>query len=69
MEWERIIMLVLGIAVLCAFFPFSVISFHKHRLPKKRREYQRIRRILGKGKGAQDCNRHVRWRRGSRQPG
>jgi hypothetical protein len=52
MEWERIVMLVLGIAVLCAFFPFSVISFHKHRLPKKRREYQRIRRILGKGKGA-----------------
>ena len=48
MEWERIIMLVLGIAVLCAFFPFSVISFHRHRLPKKRREYQRIRRILGK---------------------
>jgi len=54
MEWERIIMLVLGIAVLCAFFPFSVISFHKHRLPKKRREYQRIRRILGKGKAASE---------------
>lgn len=51
MAWERIVMLVLGIVVLCSFFPFSVISFHKHRLPKKRREYQRIRRILGKDKG------------------
>lgn len=50
MEWERIILMVLGIIVLCSFFPFSVISFHKYRLPKKRREYERIRRILGKDK-------------------
>ena len=50
MEWERIILMVLGIAVLCSFFPFSVISFHKFRLPKKRREYERIGKILGKNK-------------------
>ena len=48
MEWERIIMLVLGIVVLCSFFPFSVISFRKYRLPKKQLAYERIRRILGK---------------------
>ena len=48
MEWERIILMVLGIIVLCSFFPFSVISFQKYRLPKKRREYERIREILGK---------------------
>jgi hypothetical protein len=50
MEWERIILMVLGIIVLCSFFPFSVISFQKYRLPKKRREYERIREILGKDK-------------------
>ena len=50
MEWERIVMLVLGIFVLCSFFPFSVISFRKHRLPKKQLAYERIRRILGKDK-------------------
>jgi hypothetical protein len=48
MEWERIILIMLGITVLCSFFPSSVISFQKYRLPKKRREYERIRRILGK---------------------
>jgi hypothetical protein len=52
MKWERMIMLVLGIFVLCSFFPFSVISLHKHRLPKKRREYQRLRKILNKGRAA-----------------
>jgi hypothetical protein len=59
MEWERIVMLILGIAVLCSFFPFSVISFHRHRLPKKRREYQRIRRILGKDKEAGEEERSL----------
>ncbi len=54
MEWERIILMVLGIILLCSFFPFSVISFHKYRLPKKRREYERIRRILGKGRAADE---------------
>jgi hypothetical protein len=44
---ERIIMLVLGIFVLCSFFTFSAISFRKHRLPKKLREYKRLRRALG----------------------
>ena len=44
---ERNIMLVLGIFVLCSFFIFTAISFSKHRLPKKKREYQRIRRVLG----------------------
>ena len=48
MGWERIILILLGITVLCSFFPFSVISFQKYRLPKKRREYERIRRILGR---------------------
>ena len=48
MGWERIILILLGITVLCSFFPSSVISFQKYRLPKKRREYERIRRILGK---------------------
>jgi hypothetical protein len=50
MEWERIILMVLGIMVLCSFFPFSVMSFHKYRLPKKLREYERIGRMLGKDK-------------------
>jgi len=44
---ERNILLVLGIFVLCSFFTFTAISFRKHRLPKKKREYQRIRRVLG----------------------
>jgi hypothetical protein len=48
MEWERIILLALGIVVLCSFFPFSVVSFRKYRLPKKQIAYERIRRILGK---------------------
>ncbi len=43
---ERNIMLILGIFVLCSFFAFSAISFFKHRLPKKRREYRRLRRAL-----------------------
>jgi len=51
---ERNIMIVLGIFVLCSFYPFSVISFLKHRLPKKRREYHRIRKILGKDKNAEE---------------
>ena len=54
MDWERIIMLVLGIAVLCSFFPFSVISFRKYRLPKKQLAYERIRRILGKDRDADE---------------
>jgi sorbitol-specific phosphotransferase system component IIC len=49
-EMERYIMLVLGIFVLCSFYTFSVISFLKHRLPKKQNEYRRIRKILGKEK-------------------
>lgn len=44
---ERDIMLVLGILVLCSFFTFTAISFRKHRLPKKKLEYQRIRSVLG----------------------
>lgn len=54
MEWERIILMVLGIIVLCSFFPFSVISFQKYRLPKKRREYERLQKILGKHKDTDD---------------
>ena len=51
---ERYIMIVLGIFVLCSFYTFSVISFLKHRLPKKQIEYRRIRKILGKDKNADD---------------
>ncbi len=53
---ERYIMLVLGIFVLCSFYTFSVISFLKHRLPKKQIEYRRIRKILGKEKNADEEN-------------
>lgn len=49
---ERNLMLGLGIFILCSFFTFTAISFRRHRLPKKKREYQRIRRVLGiKGGG------------------
>lgn len=44
------IMLILGIFVLCSFYPFSAISFIKVRLPKKIAEYQRIRRALKEDK-------------------
>jgi hypothetical protein len=54
MEWERIILLALGIVVLCSFFPFSVVSFRKYRLPKKQLAYERIRRILGKDRDADE---------------
>ena len=47
MSMETMIMLILGILVLCSFFTLSAISFRKHRLPKKMREYQRLRRALG----------------------
>jgi len=50
-------MLWLGIFILCSFYAFSAISFRKHRLPKKQREYQRIRRILGKEKKSDEEER------------
>jgi len=40
------ILLILGIFVLCSFYMFSAISFLKHRLPKKKREYIRIKQLL-----------------------
>ncbi len=57
---ERYIILVLGIFVLCSFYTFSVISFLKHRLPKKQIEYRRIRKILGKEKNADEENRLIK---------
>jgi hypothetical protein len=45
---ERTVMIVLGIFVLCSFYAFSVISFQKYRLPKREREYKRVRKIFEK---------------------
>ncbi len=44
---EAKIMLILGIFTLCSLYSFTAISFLKSRIPKKRREYERIRRLLG----------------------
>ncbi|MCK5312790.1 MAG: hypothetical protein KAJ62_11810 [Desulfobacteraceae bacterium] len=40
------ILLILGIFILCTFYTFTAISFLKHRLPKKKREYIRIQQLL-----------------------
>ena len=40
------ILLILGIFVLCSFYTFAAISFLKHRLPKKKREYMRLQQLL-----------------------
>jgi hypothetical protein len=54
------IFLVLGIFVLCSFYTFSVISFHKHRLPKKLLEYKELHRLLGKDVNAEEEERQIK---------
>ncbi|MCD4721904.1 MAG: hypothetical protein K8S13_18895 [Desulfobacula sp.] len=44
---ERNIMMLLGILTLCSLYTCTAISFLKSRIPKKRREYERTRRLLG----------------------
>ncbi len=45
------ILLALGIFTLCAFYPFTAISFQKYRLPKKEKEYLRNQHLLFGDKG------------------
>lgn len=44
---QEYIMLIMGIFTLCSLYSFTAISFLKSRIPKKKREYERIRRLLG----------------------
>ncbi len=47
-------MIILGILTLCSLYTCTAISFLKSRIPKKKREYERIRRLLGIAESTQD---------------
>ncbi|THB74827.1 MAG: hypothetical protein D3926_21215 [Desulfobacteraceae bacterium] len=46
-DLQQGVMLVVGIITLCSVYASTAYSFLKYRIPKKRREYERVRKLLG----------------------